>query len=319
MKDKLEVKIKYGGVPILSEIIKLGKTAIKTDLNTNSIGLDYGEVGESEVSGYFKDMSIEADNIEGVTEQSYEYALNTARVVNAYSNHQNKDFEKIEKPKELSKWTTAEIQTVLNEFGFSLDVDGIYGIMTHTAIVNFGVDFLREELEMHYPRDTLSFVDEIPYIATAKSELGIKEWNTGDNPEVTKYHDSVNDLHWGDNVPWCASFVTWVMKKNGYSVPRYSARAKSWLEFGRSAGIPAYGAIAVKSRRGGGHVCFVVGATNDGKYLYCLGGNQHDEVCISKYRKEVFLDFRVPNDYNYNIPLVDIAEAQNFGMAGREN
>lgn len=52
--------------------------------------------------------------------------------------------------------------------------------------------------------------------------------------------------------------------------------------------------LSLKNRKGGGHVCFVVGKSRGGKYLYCLGGNQGDAVSIGKYRKNVFTDFRLP-------------------------
>ena len=77
MNKKIEIEVKYGGVPILSEIRSLPK-AIKTDLNASLIGLGYGEVGESEIAEYFEEASIDADEFEEVTRNSYEYALNTA-------------------------------------------------------------------------------------------------------------------------------------------------------------------------------------------------------------------------------------------------
>ncbi len=48
---------------------------------------------------------------------------------------------------------------------------------------------------------------------------------------------------------------------------------------------PAVGAIAVKTRNGGGHVTFVAGRTRGGT-LACCGGNQNDEVNVSPYRED---------------------------------
>jgi uncharacterized protein (TIGR02594 family) len=132
----------------------------------------------------------------------------------------------------------------------------------------------------------------------AKKELGTKEIHgKKHNPRVLEYH-SVSGGFSTDEVPWCGSFVNWVMKQSKYKTVSYPARAKSWKNFGKKAKKPIYGAIAVKSRRGGGHVAFVVGQSKDGKYLYVLGGNQHDSVNISKYPKSVWTDFRVPSDYD---------------------
>jgi hypothetical protein len=56
---------------------------------------------------------------------------------------------------------------------------------------------------------------------------------------------------------------------------------------------PALGAIAVKSRVGGGHVTFVAGRTR-GNALACCGGNQNDAVNVSAYREDVFKGFYWP-------------------------
>jgi surface antigen len=45
---------------------------------------------------------------------------------------------------------------------------------------------------------------------------------------------------------------------------------------------PAYGCIVTFTRKGGGHVGFVVGATADGKLLV-LGGNQGNTVSIAAF------------------------------------
>ena len=136
------------------------------------------------------------------------------------------------------------------------------------------------------------------WMKIAKKEIGTKEIHgKRHNPRVLEYH-SVSGGFSTDEVPWCGSFVNWVMRTAGYKTVSSPARAKSWKNFGKKAKKPIYGAIAVKSRRGGGHVAFVVGQSQDGKYLYVLGGNQHDSVNISKYRKSVWTDFRVPADYD---------------------
>ena len=50
----------------------------------------------------------------------------------------------------------------------------------------------------------------------------------------------------------------------------------------------------LKSRKEGGHVSFVVGKSPDGKALYMLGGNQNDEVNVSRYDRDVWEGFVVP-------------------------
>jgi len=109
------------------------------------------------------------------------------------------------------------------------------------------------------------------------------------------------------------------MKEAGYTIPKHSYRALSWLNFGVKSFIPVYGAIAVKSRRGGGHVGFVVGQSNNGKYLDILGGNQSNEVRVSRYRKDVFKDFRIPTGYIPDRELVPYFEAKKVNRAGNES
>ena len=136
------------------------------------------------------------------------------------------------------------------------------------------------------------------WMKIAKKEIGTKEIHgKRHNPRVLEYH-SVSGGFSTDEVPWCGSFVNWVMRTTGYKTVSFPARAKSWKNFGKKAKKPIYGAIEVKSRRGGGHVAFVIGQSKDGKYLYVLGGNQHDSVNISKYKRSVWTDFRIPSDYD---------------------
>jgi uncharacterized protein (TIGR02594 family) len=134
------------------------------------------------------------------------------------------------------------------------------------------------------------------------NEIGVHEIKGGmhnkrviEYMQVTKWGKWVHD----DETPWCAGFIGWCMVQAGYEdlIPRYSLGAKSWLHFGISAHKPVLGAIAVKSRKGGGHVGFVVGISRGGKYLYILGGNQGDKVSVRKYPAHVWIDFRIPANY----------------------
>lgn len=108
------------------------------------------------------------------------------------------------------------------------------------------------------------------------------------------------------------------MVKSGYSAPAAAFRAKAWSLFGRKTKRPVYGAIGIKTRQGGGHVAFVVGQSSDGRYLYMLGGNQNDEVNISRYPKNVWTDFVLPWGYDASrdgLPILRNAVV----AAGRES
>lgn len=97
---------------------------------------------------------------------------------------------------------------------------------------------------------------------------------------------------------WCASFVSWVMQRNGYALPANAYRAQEWKTFGKKIDSPVYGAIGIKSRTGGGHVAFVVGKSADGKHLFMLGGNQADEVNVSRYERSAWDTFVVPATFD---------------------
>lgn len=161
-----------------------------------------------------------------------------------------------------------------------------------------------------------------PWMQTARKELGQKEvTGVKANPQILEYFKS--SKFWGKDDTgeanaWCGSFTAWVMQQHGYTLPANAFRAKSWENFGKSISSPVYGAIGIKSRTGGGHVAFVVGQSGDGKYLYMLGGNQSDEVNISRYAKNVWNKFVVPADYDSTHDSLPIYN-KSASDAGRED
>ena len=155
------------------------------------------------------------------------------------------------------------------------------------------------------------------YITIARNELGVKEIaGKRHNKRVLKYHATSSGKYKDEKVPWCGSFINWVMKEAGYKeTVKVPERAKEWKRFGKSVSEPTLGSIAVKSRNGGGHVTFMIGESKGGKYLYCLGGNQDDAGTIKRYKKSVFTDFRIPNNYD---PVSLAVYAGNATNAGKE-
>jgi uncharacterized protein (TIGR02594 family) len=138
--------------------------------------------------------------------------------------------------------------------------------------------------------------EEFPWMTIALSEVGMREaTGEGDNQRVLEYLRSTDlerDAASKDSTPWCSAFVNWCVEKSGFAGSN-SARARSWLSWGKSVSRPRRGCIVVFSRQGGGHVGFFVGQ-NGVDYLV-LGGNQSDEVRIAGYAKARLLGFRVPS------------------------
>ena len=154
----------------------------------------------------------------------------------------------------------------------------------------------------------ISDLDAPNHVKIALKEIGIYEIKgPGHHPRILEYMKATTGKYSDDETPWCGAFIAWVCRKANIGVPfAYPERAKAWLAFGTEIGQPVMGAIAVKSRKGGGHVNIVVGMTPQGK-LWCVGGNQNDQVNLGLYDEDVFEEFRVPHGYDlsYDLPVWD--------------
>lgn len=91
----------------------------------------------------------------------------------------------------------------------------------------------------------------------------------------------------------CGVFVAHCLSIAGRSIPKYWMRAKDYLNWGTELKSPAYGCIAVTSRKGGGHVFFVVGKTKSGK-IVGFGGNQSNAVNLRAFDAKAIVGYRWP-------------------------
>jgi uncharacterized protein (TIGR02594 family) len=134
------------------------------------------------------------------------------------------------------------------------------------------------------------------WITVAEKYLGLHEGpGAEDNPEVVKFYAASGHpeiIH--DAVPWCAAFVGGVLHEAGI-LGTHSLLAKSYASWGIGLNRPRFGCVGVKTRKGGGHVAFIVGETPS-TYI-CLGGNQGDRVCIEAISKRDFIALRWPTGY----------------------
>ena len=166
---------------------------------------------------------------------------------------------------------------------------------------------------------------ELPWVAEARSWIGTAEIaGIKHNPKIVGIWPAVG-INWfrDDETPWCAgAMALWVIRARAWAItnnfsavalppPAKPAAALRWLDYGSGLIKPAYGSIAVKKRKGGGHVTQVVGVYADGR-LACLGANQDDQVKISPYLASAFETFRwptgkVPNQSRYDLPLLNNA------------
>lgn len=132
--------------------------------------------------------------------------------------------------------------------------------------------------------ETATMVKDDPFVKMLFEELGTyNEWAKKQTVKTAN---------------WCAAFVSHCLKKSGQSSLTYydGGRAKSYLNYGKEISKPAYGAIVIFSRSGGGHVGFVVGQTDS--HILTLGGNQGNQVCVKPYSKSKVLGYVVPSSWS---------------------
>lgn len=109
---------------------------------------------------------------------------------------------------------------------------------------------------------------------------------------------SVSKVYTADSIPWCGLWMAVICKRSDYEPPRDPLWALNWGTFGTHVSkgpkphAPALGDILVFTRNGGGHVALYVG--EDDTHYHILGGNQTDQVNITRRRKSTLYTARRP-------------------------
>jgi len=150
------------------------------------------------------------------------------------------------------------------------------------------------------------------WMTFAESQMGQKEMNPGNNPNIINYHSTTGGFQ-NDETAWCSSFVNWSITQAGFKGTN-SARALSWGGWGQTLSDPAYGSIAVIDYGGGkGHVGFVAGKNSAGRIIL-LGGNQSDMVKYSAFAATSISKFVYPLGYtpSYNLPTLNVGGNSSF-------
>ena len=116
------------------------------------------------------------------------------------------------------------------------------------------------------------------------AELGITEekGSKNNNPRILEYHSVTTLNATTDEIPWCSSFVNWIVVQAGHK-PTRSAMAASWQYWGKRLRKPRKGCIIGYVKDDGtGHVGIFL-AEQRGMYKI-IGGNQNDAVAVGNYR-----------------------------------
>jgi uncharacterized protein (TIGR02594 family) len=163
------------------------------------------------------------------------------------------------------------------------------------------------------------------WLTLAHKEMGVEEVaGAASNPRIMTYFACAPHSEWvqGDDVPWCGAFATFLMSQSGLPLPPEPLRARSWLAWGEPLSEPAPGCVVILKRGTDpkqGHVTFYVQSGDDGKSLYCLGGNQGDRVCIAKYRAADVLGYRwPPGQAKPGVTVSAITKASRIAKEGKE-
>lgn len=126
-----------------------------------------------------------------------------------------------------------------------------------------------------------------PWILEALKYKGLKEIpGKSHNPTILKWLTHLKSWWQEDETPWCGTFVAHCLRTAGEVIPQHWYRAKAYSLWGSPCNkdsIP-FGAVCVKSRKGGGHVFFAVARSRDGLYIYGLGGNQSNMVNTTTFK-----------------------------------
>lgn len=149
-----------------------------------------------------------------------------------------------------------------------------------------------------------------PWLTQARKYLGQREIpGPRHNAFILRLWGLIRATYRDDETPWCAGFVGGVLEEVGLRSTR-SASSLSYLTWGDKLSGPVEGAIAVKRRKGGGHVTFVAGSDGKGG-LWCIGGNQSDAVTLALYPAAVFEAFRWPSGVAKatNLPILGAGSA----------
>ncbi|WBL75590.1 TIGR02594 family protein [Bradyrhizobium xenonodulans] len=199
------------------------------------------------------------------------------------------------------------IQLALKARGYPLTGTGYFGPQTDTAVEDCqrkaglpptGIVDAATAALLDQPVATAKAAPAPLWLAVSLSHLGLKEGAGNiDNRELVADIQTVAKDYQHDATPWCAGWVSYCLAKAGEKPSSQPLWALSYADTRNQPvvrlGGPAVGAIAVKTRNGGGHVTFVAGRTRGGA-LVCCGGNQNDEVNNSPYSPDVFVGFFWP-------------------------
>lgn len=137
------------------------------------------------------------------------------------------------------------------------------------------------------------------------------------NAEILKWaaEIGVEREYTDDAVPWCGLYVAVIAKRAGKILPKNPLWALNWANFGTETDTPMLGDVLTFKREGGGHVAIYVG--EDDTAFHCLGGNQSDQVCVTRIKRDRLFKTRRP-EYKVQPPNVRVIKRAATGALSSE-
>lgn len=229
---------------------------------------------------------------------------------------------------------TRELQIALKTLGFDPgEIDGIPGRRTTSAVRAFqrahlpgsagtgtvGPKTIAKLLELGGIPHGASDVPPLPWVEEAERFLGLKEVaGPGNNRTIMGWADDPHsgfDGYGSDATPWCGLFVSHCIGSTlpEEPLPTVPVRALAWQTWGVDAGGWYVGAVATKSRKGGGHVFIVTGFDPATDRVEGINGNVDDSVCYASFPRSTLNPPRWPA--TAALPTI-LATGRSRGAAG---
>jgi uncharacterized protein (TIGR02594 family) len=136
---------------------------------------------------------------------------------------------------------------------------------------------------LHRAYNPANFLDGVRSIKIKMHRVSSADpspWWTGGDVVTTARRYIGAGAQFGRRSLWCARFMNYVLEKSGH-LGTGSDMASSFARYGAQTG-PQVGAIAVMSRRGGGHVGVVSGFDARGNPIV-ISGNYRNRVAETAY------------------------------------
>lgn len=126
----------------------------------------------------------------------------------------------------------------------------------------------------------------------------------------------LDKVYTNDEIPWCGLFAAIIMHRAGRSVVEGPLWALNWNKFGVKVDKPMLGDVLTFSRNGGGHVGLYVG--EDSSAYHVLGGNQGNQVSVTRIAKSRLSQARRPEYNNQPINIRSISLIGNGSLSTNE-